>query len=231
MDYKGDYFPEEHDENESKIYRTVKGIFKWTMYGISFVIYAIIFIILFINRESKILERNYMNEISDITIENTDDVKLYRINTIVFMNDLGSLQLHDVNYAEDYGLLEAGIQFNPKNLLDENDHHLLEEKYAKSSNYNGFLSYKLTDSNGNEYPLVNHVTDSGGRYGYARICFSGLKIDLDSNDLRYDENDSNKKRTAVSYYLIITRETDQKELFKFEIYNNKTTFSKTEYND
>ncbi len=230
MDYQGNYFPDDVDERESKTYKVVKGIFKWTMYAISFVIYIIVFIILIVNRDSKILEKNYIADVSQLESVEEENIKLYRIHCPTFMNDKGSLQIFNVDYADDYGIIEMGIKFNPKNLITENQQDYFKNEVKSMEDYDGFIEYRLTDSEGNEYPIVNKVTDKNGRYGFARICFSGLDIDLDSNDLRY-EKESNVNRTNVTYYLTITRTIDKEELFVFEVYNNKITFSSTEYED
>ncbi len=225
MDYQGNYFPEERDENESKIYRTVKGIFKWTMYGISFILYAIIIYLMFANRDSKILERNYM--LNDVS--NADETQIYQINTRVFMNEDGSLQLYNVNYYEEYNYAEIGVKFNAKKLTD--------------GDYDDCIDYVLSDSNGNTYDLVNKVTDKGGRYGFARICFEDFKIDLNSNDLRYNhalegsvrpavtEDKQNYERTETTYELSVYRKSDGELLYKFRLYDNSVTFNSTEYND
>lgn len=216
MDYQGNYFPKDRDENESKTYKTIKGIIKWTMYGISFIIYALIFYILIVNRDSDILEKNHIKSVIGDHI-NTDTSTLYQINTRIFMNDDGSLQTINVNYSDEYEFLEIGIKYNARKLTDG---------YSKDS-----LSYILYDSEGNVYPLVKIVEDHSRRYGFSRLCFSNVNFDLDSNDLRYDVEKPEGNRTGISYYLDIVRKSDNNKLFTFEIYNNATTFSKTEYNN
>lgn len=229
MDYQGNYFPEEHDENESKIYRNVKRVFKWGMYGISFVIYGILMFLLFVNRDSGILETNYMTEISGMSEVNGNDIELYRINTRVFMNELGSLQLYSVDYAPEYGLIEIGVKFNAKKLTNED--------------YGDCLDYILTDSLGNTYKLVNKVTDSGGRYGFSRLCFEGISFDFKSNDLKYNEallhaatptlTDASKlwKRSNVTYSFAVYRKSDGELLYDFLLYDNSTVFNSTDYED
>lgn len=229
MDYQGNYFPEEHDENESKTYRVIKGIFKRTMYGISFILYAVIIYLLFSNSDSDILETNYMGSLPQFENVETDDIKLYRINTTTFMEEDGSMQLYNIDYSDEYGIMEIGVKYNAKKLTD--------------SEYGDCLSFVLTDSNGNNYKLVKKIIDSNGRYGFYRISFEGFDIDLDSNDLQYnpyvsdaftpafaDENFSNK-RDNTSYRLAIYRKSDGKLISHFEIYNNSVTYSKTDYNN
>jgi len=214
MDYQGNYFPEEQDEKASKTYRTIKGIFKWTMYGISFLLYGALFVIIFINRDSKILETNYMSSFISVESIDTDDIELFRINAKEFMNDDGSLQLYNVDYSDEYNFIEMGVKFNANKLTDGDNGDCLD--------------YELIDSDGNNYELVNRITDDGGRYGFSRLCFSGIDIDLDSNDLRY-ENNPEKERTDVTYTLIITHRDDKKEIHRFLVYDNSVTFMETDY--
>ena len=164
MDYQGKYFPDERDENESKIYRTVKGIFKWTMYGISFLIYAIIFYILISNRDSKILEKNYFAELLPSETQK-ESLELYRINTRIFMNDDGSLQILDADYSDEHNIIEIGVKYNAKKLTN--------------GSTDNALAYKLYDKDGNVYTLSKTVFDDHGRYGFAKLCFTGIDIDLD----------------------------------------------------
>ena len=229
MDYQGNYFPEEQDENESKVYRNVKRVFKWTMYGISFVVYAVLMFLLYINSDSEILEKNYMTSLDGMQTVDEDSIELYRINTRVFMNELGSLQLSNVDYSPEYGLIEIGVKFNAKKLTDEN--------------YGDCLDYVLTDSNGNTYTLVKKVLDSGGRYGFSRICFEGINFDFKSNDLKYNEalgdaaspaltqNTDAWQRSDTKYSLSVYRKADGELLYEFLLYDNATVFNSTDYED
>ena len=217
MDYQGNYFPEDRDENESKIYKTVKNIFKWTMYGISFFIYALLFYLLIFNRDSKILEKNYMNMVPELQSVDTDDMLLYHINTRVFMNEDGSLQVHNVEYSDDYKILEIGIKFNANKLTNGIKEDAVE--------------YILTDSNGNRYNVVNVVDDSKGRYGFLRVCFDGIDIDLDSNDIRREFKPSDSPITNTAYFLEVFDKASTNSIFKFTIYDNSTTFTEAEFED
>jgi hypothetical protein len=170
-----------------------------------------------------------MTEISGMSEVNGNDIELYRINTRVFMNELGSLQLYSVDYAPEYGLIEIGVKFNAKKLTNED--------------YGDCLDYVLTDSLGNTYKLVNKVTDSGGRYGFSRLCFEGISFDFKSNDLKYNEallhaatptlTDASKlwKRSNVTYSFAVYRKSDGELLYDFLLYDNSTVFNSTDYED
>ena len=257
MDYQGNYFPEEHDENESKVFRNVKRIFKWSMYGISFIVYGILIFLLFINRDSDILETNYMTDVRGMSDVDGNDIDLYRINTRIFMNELGSLQLYNVDYAHEYGLIEIGVKFNVNKLLNPDHDERVDaflnnnESYdtgldyfiSSDEDYTNALDYILTDSNGNTYKLVNKVNDSGGKYGFARICFEGISLDLKSNDLKYNgalvnavtpvTSDASQlwQRSDVKYTLTVVNRLNNTTLYEFILYDNSTVFNSTEYND
>ncbi len=216
MDYQGNYFPDEHDENESKTYRVIKGIFKWTMYGISYAIYAVLIFALILNRDSKILEKNYMAELPEFENVEPADIELVRINSKIFMNEDGSIQLFNVDYSEEKGVMELGIKFNAK------------KESVTNGERGDCIEYVLTDSSGKRYPRGKHVIDSSGRYEFARICFTGLDIDLDDNSLNHDGTSPNGK--GKLYQLTLIRKSDKKELFTFDIYDNTVTYYKTDYN-
>lgn len=217
MDYQGNYFPEEHDENESKIYRAIKGTIKWTMYGISFLLYIIFFVVIVVNRDSYILEKNYMNELPEFENVDTDDIELYRINSKFFMTEDGSIQLHNIDYSEEHGIMEIGIKYNAT-----------KDTVTKGERGDA-IEYVLTDNHGNRYSRVKHVIDSAGRYEYARVCFSGIDIVLDENDLRQEGDNQYGKGTL--YQLTLYRKSDGYKLHTFDLYDNTVTFYPTDFND
>ncbi len=197
------------------------------MYGISILIYIIIFVVLIANRDSGVLENNYFTDIDAYKNIDEDDMSLYRIHTRIFMNDDGSLQLHNIDYSDKYGLIEIGVKFNGKKITD--------------GEYGDSLNFELKDIEGNTYPIVNVVTDKNGRYGFYRVCFSGLDIDIDSNDLYYDPKTNPNPKNIQKFTLTVSRKSDGKiipvkiedgkSVDEFVIYDNKTTFSSTDYND
>ncbi|MBO4452551.1 MAG: hypothetical protein J5793_01320 [Clostridia bacterium] len=223
MDYQGDYFPEERDERESKSYRIIKNIFKWTMYGCSLIVWILVIYFIIINGDKDIIKKNYMTDISGYGDIDTESVKIYRINPSVFMNEDASMQVYNVDYAPEYGLLEMGIRFNATKLTDGNNGDV--------------LSYVLRDSEGNEYALVNRICEKNGRNGFARICFAGLEIDLESNIYKLrnkaDENgDIPLPVSDVTYTLSVYYDPENagsEPLFVFTIYNNDTVVNTGEY--
>ena len=183
MDYQGNYFPEEHDERESKTYRTVKGIFKWTMYGLSFLVYAIIFFVIFSSCDSRIITRNYYGGY----IENFDPAgeTVYRLNTEEFMNYDGSVQLSDIDYSDKYGFLEVGVKLNAKKQLGGNK----DERFEAV----------LTDNLGNTFTLAGVQRDTNLRYSFARFSFSGVALDLAQHENGEPSADYGRYLTLTIY--------------------------------
>lgn len=183
MDYQGNYFPEEHDERESKTYRTVKGIFKWTMYGLSFLVYAIIFFVIFSSCDSRIITQNYYGGY----IENFDPAgeTVYRLNTEEFMNYDGSVQLSDIDYSDKYGFLEVGVKLNAKKQLGGNK----DERFEAV----------LTDNLGNTFTLAGVQRDTNLRYSFARFSFSGVALDLAQHENGESSADYGRYLTLTIY--------------------------------
>jgi len=259
MDYQGNYFPDDVDERESKIYRVIRKTFKYILYGLSAVVWVLIFVFIFVNRDSDIIEKNYMTEVAGFERLEPDEISLFRVNPREFMNEDGSIQVYNVDYAPDAGLLEMGIRFNARKLVADDGGKAYDDAKDKNGDV---LEYVLKDSDGNVYQLVNKRTDTGGRYGFARICFSGVAIDLDSNDLNVDRKlediamDATKDapeeyaeylrklrseyergsdiRFILSVYYTRKDENGEElktELQSFLIYNNDAVYTKTEYNE
>lgn len=216
MDYQGNYFPEDRDERESKIYRRVKGAFKWTMYGISFLIYIIIFYVIFSNRDSKILDDMYFTpSVVQQAEEQGDDFRFFCINASDFMNYDGTVQLYHIYYAEDCDTIEIGVKVNTKKLTDGDSDG---------------LRFVLSDSNGNTFEPANIVTDAHGKYAFARVCFENVDLKLDLNDLRYErpEGQEDKRENTIWYFSIKHTEKDT-SLETLTIYKNNTVFTKADF--
>ena len=152
----------------SKAYRIVRGCFKGLLYGASALVWILIFYILFSTRDSKLLDRMYFTDATRSAADATKDYRIYQLYTGDFMNENGSIELRNLYYAPESGELEIGVKYNKK-LTD--------------GNTTDGIQYVLTDQNGTEYALVRLETDVIGRYGYARVCFSGLSIPLAEEEI------------------------------------------------
>jgi hypothetical protein len=169
-----------------------------------------------------------MHNLDYVSEADIDEIEIYRINTKIFMNDDGSLQVHNIDYSDKYGVLEIGIKYNAKKLT--------EEKYFDA------LEFVLEDTNGKKYTLVNSTTEKGGRYSFSRICFEDVHFSLDSNDLRFNNKlygaaypavlvqKSEILRDKNKFKLSVYRKSDNELIFEFDIYDNSTTFQKVDYN-
>ena len=229
MDYQGNYFKDDDiDENESKIHKTVRLIFKYILYGFSLIVWVLIIYFLIVNRDRDIVTENYMHELETLQNVDTDKITLTRINPREFMNYDGSVQVYNVDYSDEFGLLELGVKYNVNKVgvqLSDGTFKTLEPEFV------------LTDSDGTRYNIAYTKNESGGRYAFYRICFEGICIDLESNDLKFEaakEADPEFRRTSKAYYLYIYDKNDprgenREEIEKFLIYNNNAVVYPTDY--
>lgn len=212
MDYKG-YDDEEELENpwNTEGTKRVKRIFKIILYSISFIVYAAVFFVIFSSCEPGMFDKMFFTEKTrQYARQNPDSIKVYKLQPKDFMNDDGSIELANIYYAKNTEELEVGVKFNFKKLT--------------SGKVEGALVYILADSNGNFYTSVSEVYDSNRKYGYARVTFGSVKIDLTQNvyfkyteisdyasykkaksnlNLTASEGDENTQDNGVAYYLYI----------------------------
>lgn len=170
MDYKGNYFKDD-DENgyphSSKTPKRIKLFFKIIMYSISLIVYVIIFFVIFSSCDPGMFDDMIFSERARGIAENSDSFNVYKLQPTDFMNSSGSVQLKNIYYADDADELEIGVMFNLKKITD--------------GKVNNALVYVLTDSNGSVYNMVNIRTASNRKYGYARVCFDRVKLDIVEN--------------------------------------------------
>jgi hypothetical protein len=173
MDYKGynDIDEEELDPNnpwDTASVKRVKRIFKILFYSISFIIYAALFFVIFTSCDPGMFDKMFFTEKTrSMAQQSPDTFKVYKVQTKDFMNYDGSVELANIYYAKDSEELEVGVKFNLKKLTNGK----IEDA----------LIFILKDSNGNYYTTVNEVYDSNRKYGYARVTFSSVKLDLQQN--------------------------------------------------
>ena len=176
MDYKG-YDEEEELENpwNTEGTRRIKRIFKAIFYSISFVVYAVLFFIFFTSCEPGMFDKMFFTEKTrEFARQNPEAIQIYKIRPKDFMNYDGSIELAHIYYAKNTEELEVGVKYNLKKLTD--------------GKVEGALVYILEDSDGNFYTTVSEVYDSNRRYGYARVTFSSVNIDLTQNSYyKYNE--------------------------------------------
>lgn len=181
MDYKGynDIDEEELDPNnpwDTDNVRRVKRIFKFILYGISFIVYAALFFVIFTSCDPGMFDKMFFTEQTrSLARQNPDAFKVYKVQPRDFMNYDGSIELANIYYAKNTSELEVGVKFNFRKLTG-----------GKVENA---LVYIIKDSNGNYYTTVNEVYDSNRKYGYARVTFSSVKLDIAQNKyFKYTES-------------------------------------------
>lgn len=197
---------EELYPHQSKTQKIVKYTFRYTLYAISFLIWIILLFSVFSSCDPGMFNNMFFSDQArEIAEKEQNSFDVYNIQPAVDMNYLGTVQLKSIYYAADADELEIGIQFNL-------------EKVAGGKLDNS-LVFVLTDDNDNYYKAVYMVTDSNRKYGYARVSFAGVVLDLENNKYfdyttSYDYNseynamftsgDSEESKSAEDEYVGVT---------------------------
>lgn len=167
MDYEGNYFPDEEEEELPRAKKIRKKVIRYCFYSLIIAVYVIAFAVIFANCEHKIYEEYIFSEkANELYKASPKEFAVYEMFPRVFMNYDGSVQISGVAYAETANELELGIKYN-KNLL-------INEKGEGPE-------FSLVDSDGKVYKICNTEKASKGRYNYLRLCFEDVELDLDSN--------------------------------------------------
>ncbi len=204
-------YDEVRDERESKTFRLIKNILKWTVYGLSALVWILILAVVFSTRESKIYEQMMFTEATEKLAEQTEDYRVHQVYIKEFMNDSGDITLssNTCYYAPETGELTVGVRYNKK-LTD--------------SDTTDSIRYVLKDQDGNEYSAVVLDEDAIGRYGYARVCFTGLSLPL-------AEIDSQSKQTGDGTFVLTLTMYSVKDGALLSTYTKKDGLDTVEVND
>ncbi len=173
MDYEGNYFPEqdkrEENENSSKAGKIIKGVFKYTFWGICALVWGLVFYRMFTSGDAKLLEEMYFSDDAVVIAEKLgDNFRVYSVQTTSTMNKGGTIQIYNNYYAADAKEFEIGLKYRMKHFTGEKDTQLPFE-------------VSLYDGNGKEYSVCNTEFTTKFDYGFARIAFSGIELSFEDN--------------------------------------------------
>ena len=215
MDYEGKFFPDEEEENLTEKQKRRKKALRYTFFGIVILVYIVAFAVLFTNCDASLYNEYYFSESARaIYNKDPDNFEVYNVFPQTFMNYDGSVQLDGVIYTPTANELEFGIKYN-RNLIGEDG--------AKPT-------FKLVDTNGNEYGICFIKSEEKGRYVYNRVSFENVRIELNDNvyinpnisaDVEGEgsEYDTYKMSLSISYTDGTTEE--------ITVYNSKTAMQIT----
>ncbi len=204
-------YDEIRDERESKVFRTVKNVLKWTVYSLSALVWILILVTAFSTRESKIFEKMLFTEATEQVAKQTDDYRVHQIYIQDYMTDkentkLVALSSADCYYAPETGELSVGVKYN-KSLIGSDS-----------------VVYVLKDQDGNEYPAVVLDEDEIGRFAYARVCFTDLALPL-------EEINSQSKQTGDGKFVLTLTLYRKKDGALLSTYTKKDGQDIIEVND
>lgn len=169
MDYRGDYFPD--DELLDLRWtsgKVVKAIFKSFIYFCAIAIYLVIFFRMYVSSELPLVKETVLSsEAQAIYKADPKDFELYRVDSKSTSSNSGGVMLRRMLYAPKVNEFEIGVRYNSKKLT--------------GGDLNEPFHYVLKDNKGNVFEMVNRVSDSRFEYGYERVCFGGVVIDVEDN--------------------------------------------------
>lgn len=230
MDYRGDYFPEEELlDQEWTTGRIIKAIFKGFLYFCVVLVYLFFFFRFYTSCDASLVTRTYLSEHARaIYSADPDAFIMYRFDSTNINSD-GTVMLRRIVYADTVDELEIGIRYVADKVTDGK----LDMPFT----------YILKDSEGNTYELVNRIATSRYTYGYERVCFDGVDINMGENKYLKEESENisaadgdltvskDKLDEEIKRGTVYTLEIyyGEKIIESFDFYNNTTPVSQTAY--
>lgn len=206
MDYRGDYFPE--DELLDMRWtsgKVIKAIFKSFIYFCAIAIYLVVFFRIYVTGELSLVTETYLSsEAREVYNADKKGFELYRVDSRYTSSDSGTLMLRRMVYAPQVKEFEIGVRYNSKKLT--------------GGDLNEPLTYVLKDNKGNVFPMVNRVSDSRFEYGYERVCFSGVDIDV-------SDNVSYRDRESIDYSTTFGDSDESRGNGIFDIVDDSLTYT------
>ncbi|HPE96281.1 MAG TPA: hypothetical protein PLT66_09485, partial [Bacillota bacterium] len=224
-------FPEEELlDQEWTTGRIIKAIFKGFLYFCVVLVYLFFFFRFYTSCDASLVTRTYLSEQARV-VYNADPnaFTMYRFDSTNINSD-GTVMLRRIVYADTVDELEIGIRY----VADK----------VTGGDLDMPFTYILRDSDGNTYEIVNRVATSRYTYGYERICFGSVDIDMSENkylkeeseeissadgtDLTVSEDELDEEiRRGTVYTLEVYY--GEKRIESFNFYNNTTPVSQTTY--
>lgn len=214
MDFKDDAYDEEVDLQSYKITpsKTAKLAFKSVFYFFVLVIYGLLMLRFFVSCDLGMVDKaHFSDKAREIYTNAPDSFETYNIHTPITFNEQKSLNLKTIVYSPTVNELEIGVKF---------------KKTITGGSTEPLLEYELVDSDGNSYEIASRISDNRYDYGYERISFKGVKLDLDKNIVNIYEsivNDSDAEYNRnVSYdestYELSVEQNDDPDNVKYKLY-------------
>ena len=169
MDYEGKFFPDEEHPvfPPSKTAKKIKKIGKYTLYGISALVYILFMWRIFSSSDTALMEQMiFTPETRSVAAEKGKNFEVVQIYPPIFMSENGNIELKNAYYAPETGEAEFGVRYPDK---------------VTGNSGEVYFHYVLKDTRGNEYPVVNRVRESRNNYIFERVTFGGLEFDFTDN--------------------------------------------------
>ena len=212
MDYKDDSLIEEEiglDAYRLTPSKKAKLFFKAVFYFIVIIIYGLLMMRFFVSCDVPLLNKiTFSENTKRLYNESPENFRVFTVYTPVTFNLNRTLLIKNIAYTPDGEELEIGIRF---------------KKTIAGGSTAPTFKYQLIDSNGNEYEVVSRISDERYDYGFERISFGGVKIDIDRNITKRitkgESVDYNKHNSYnESDYETVVENNEDPENVKYKLY-------------
>lgn len=212
MDYRDDSLFEEEiglEEHRMTPAKRAKLFFKVFFYFLVILTYGLLMMRFFVSCDVPLLNKiTFSENTKQIYNKSPNDFRVFNVYTPVTFNLNRTLLIKSVAYTPNGEELEFGVRF---------------KKTIAGGSTAPTLEYKLVDSDGNEYEVVSRISEERYDYGYERISFGGVKLNLERNiTKRVADGESVDNRKHSNYdesdYEAKVENNDDPENVKYKLY-------------
>lgn len=165
------------EENEKKV--TPWKILKWTLMGISALVYLLVFIRLFAACDADISDDIILTKAEKAVFDDYDkDYKLFNYQPGSWTNEEGTIQIKNIYYVEPISEVQLTVRYKISSFEKEPFEYGVrvvdgEEKPLEQTE----KALYREDLPGEHIDGVEIRTESRYNYSYVRICAPGIKVD------------------------------------------------------
>ncbi len=169
------------EEKERKI--TPWKIFKWTLLTISFLVYLLVFVRIFVSCDADISDDIILTSAENKDFENLDiDYPLFNYQPTSWTNEEGTLQIKNIYYIEPISELQLTVRYRISTFDTKENQKPFEFKIRVTESDETVKSEEKVslfeeDLSGVTLKGTEFYTESRYDYKYIRVCAPGIEVD------------------------------------------------------
>ncbi len=169
------------EEKERKI--TLWKIFKWTLLTISFLVYLLVFVRIFVSCDANISDDIILTSEENKDFENLElDYPLFNYQPTSWTNEEGTLQIKNIYYVEPISELQLTVRYRISTFDTDNNQKPFEFKIRVTDGDETVKSDEKVslfeeDLPGETLKGTEFYTESRYDYKYIRMCTPNIKVD------------------------------------------------------